>query len=55
MTTRDKVKLTELLTQKLLQLDALEVEGEGRERRKEAIQNIEKLCSEFDKLNHVTD
>jgi len=55
MTTRDKVKLTELLTQKLLQLDALEVEGEGRERRKKAIQNIEKLCSEFDKLNHVTD
>jgi hypothetical protein len=47
-TLRQKLWLQELLTQKMLALDAIEVEGQGRERRKKAIQKIEKLCTDIE-------
>ncbi len=47
-----KLKLTELLTQKMLALDAVEVHGdpEKRERRKKALLQIEQTCTDIENL-----
>ncbi len=46
---QQKLRMQELLTQKMLALDALEVVGIEREKRKKAIQRIERICDELDK------
>ncbi|QDZ23830.1 ubiquitin-like domain-containing protein [Chloropicon primus] len=49
-TATQRLRLQELLTQKMLELDLVDVQGEGRERRKKAIQTIEKICLDFENL-----
>jgi len=47
---KQKLRLQELLTQKMLALDALELEGEIKLKRREAIRFIDKLCSDIESL-----
>ena len=50
-TETQKARLQELLTQKMLQLDSVEVQGsDGREKRKRAIQSIERLCTDIENM-----